>query len=360
MHVSQFKFSQKSDNDFHKVLRQRVNDYFKQQDLSKYGGISMLFKAVFMLGLYFIPVIVFLVTDLHILIQLLLWIIMGVGMAGIGLSVMHDANHGAFSKSPLVNKLAGLTANVIGGHAKLWKLQHNVLHHTFTNVIDADDDISTSSILRFSPNHPLKKIHKYQHIFAFFLYTLMTFSWSVWADYTQAVRFKQKGLFKQDAFKKDMVNIILWKIIYFSYLIIVPIFVFDKSWWLVLLGFMVMSMVCGWILSVIFQLAHVMPNCDFPVSDEKGVIDNSWAVHQLHTTSNFSQKSKLFSWYIGGLNYQIEHHLFSNICHVHYPKIAKIVKQTAAEFNLPYYDNGNFFKAMVQHYKMLKFLGNPS
>ena len=186
----------------------------------------------------------------------------------------------------------------------------------------------------------------------------MTFSWSVWADYTQAIRFNQKGLFKNGTFKKEMVNIVIWKIIYFTYLIFIPIFIFNKTWWLVLVGFLLMSMVCGWILSVIFQLAHIMPTCDFPVSDEKGLIQNSWAVHQLQTTCNFSQKSKFFSWYIGGLNYQIEHHLFSNICHIHYPKIAKIVKQTAHEFNLPYFDNGNFFKAIRLHYLMLKKLGS--
>lgn len=118
-----------------------------------------------------------------------------------------------------------------------------------------------------------------------------------------------------------------------------------------------LQFVQGFILTIVFQPAHVMPTSEYPIPDSEGNIENSWAIHQLLTTSDFSPESKIFSWYIGGLNYQVEHHLFPNICHVHYSKIAEIVKKTAREYGLPYHVQSNFLMALINHGKMLRDLG---
>ncbi len=358
MRTETYKFSKNDNAQFFATLKNRVNFYFENNHLSKYGNYKIILKAVCMLCIYLVPF--GLINSGYIenaLIILGLWFVMGFGMAGIGLSIMHDGNHGAFSKYKILNRIAGYTANIVGGDAKLWKLQHNVLHHTYTNIHQVDEDIDGPSFLRFSPHHTKKKIHRYQHILAFFAYGLMTLSWAGWKDITQAIRFKEKGLIKKNKFTQELTSVIFWKLLYFFYLIFIPIFLFNVPVWLVLLGFFIMHFVCGLILSLIFQLAHVMPQNEFPLPNEEGVIENNWAVHQLQTTANFSPKSKFFSWYIGGLNYQIEHHLFANICHTHYKKLSVIVKSTAQEFNLPYHSEGNFFRAIKSHYIVLKNLG---
>ena len=182
----------------------------------------------------------------------------------------------------------------------------------------------------------------------------MTFGWVMWKDLLQVGRYKRKGLIKKENYVKELLIIILWKLIYFTYILIIPIFVLDLPVATTLIGWFVMHYVCSLILSLIFQLAHVMPEMEFAKENNENIIPNNWTIHQLETTANFSQKSRLFSWYIGGLNYQIEHHLFSGICHVHYRKISKIVKATAEEYGIPYHTNGSFFKAIGRHYQILK------
>jgi len=124
-------------------------------------------------------------------------------------------------------------------------------------------------------------------------------------------------------------KIILLKILYFTAFIVLPIFVFSVPVWITLVGFLLMHYVAGVILTVVFQLAHSVEGTDHPVPDEDGLINNNWAIHQMSTTVNFSRKSKILNWYLGGLNFQVEHHLFPKICHVHYPKLSEIVKSTA-------------------------------
>lgn len=358
MKQAAIKFDKNFSADFTKVLKKRVNDYFTKNKIDRFGNFNMFFKSFAMLSLYFVPfflIVTKTVTNPWATIGL--WSFMGVGMAGIGLSIMHDGNHGAFSRNKLINRLMGLTINFVGGSAKLWKLQHNVLHHTFTNVDGMDEDIDGPGFLRFSPHKKHKPIHKHQHKFFIFAYGLMTFGWVMWKDYLQVFRFKKKGLIKPKEFGKDLFFVIFWKAFYFGYVLIIPIFLIGLEKVPTLIGWFLMHYVCSIILSLIFQLAHVMPENDFPQPNKEEIIENSWEIHQLQTTANFSQKSRLFSWYIGGLNYQIEHHLFSGICHVHYRNLSKIVKETAREFNVPYYSNGSFVNAIKQHYQIIKRLG---
>ncbi len=351
------RFQNNQNRDFTKILNTRVAEYFKSNNKRKYANSEMVIKTIFMFSLYFIPyALLFVISDLWIL--FLLFFIMGVGNAGLGLSVMHDANHGAYSNRKWVNGLLGYTLNLIGGNATNWKIQHNVFHHTYTNIVTHDEDIRPRFILRFSPHARKFAFHKFQYIYAWFLYGFMTISWLFVKDFAQLRAYHRTGILEKHIYPpKAWAWLIASKLLYFFYALALPIIFTPFAWWQVLIGFILMQYVTGWILAVIFQPAHVMEINDFPVVNNESNIEDNWTIHQFKTTCNFAKKSRIFSWYVGGLNYQIEHHLFPNICHVHYRKIASIVSKTASEFNVPYHTMDTFREALIRHGKMLYKLG---
>lgn len=359
MHHVPLKFSRVDNLDFIKTLRHRIKEHFEITQTSKYGNATMVWKTIIMLSIYILPyglMISGVISNIWIVLSL--WIMMGIGKAGIGFSVMHDANHGAYSKNKKVNTYLGYLINILGGSAINWKIQHNVLHHTYTNVHGMDEDIDSGIIIRLSPHQKHYKLHKLQHIYAWFLYGLMTFLWITTKDFRQLYRYKSMGLTKGvKNFNVTLGRMILSKLVYYAVFLVLPMVVLPFAWWQVILFFVCMHYTAGLILACVFQTAHVMPTAQYPQPDKSGTLENDWAVHQLYTTANYSPKSRVLSWYVGGLNYQIEHHLFPNICHIHYKKISKIVKATAEEYGLPYKSYPNFFKAIGEHAKMLKQLG---
>lgn len=346
--------------DFVSTLNKRVNDYFKTNNVSKQANSEMIIKTIFMFVLYFVPyglIVGGFVTGYLGLMMLVL--IMSLGLGGIGLSVMHDANHGAYSKKSWVNTLIGYSLNMVGANAFNWKMQHNVLHHSFTNVLDEDEDISPRGALRLTPHSEWKKIHRYQFIYAWFLYGLMTIVWLFFKDFQRIVKYHRNGLAKKHKanITSEWLILIGTKLIYIGYIFFIPLIFTSLLWWQVLIGIILMHYIAGFMLAIIFQPAHVIEGSEFPLPDENNVLINNWAVHQLHTTTNFGNKSRWFSWYVGGLNFQIEHHLFPSICHVHYRKISSIVKATASEFGLPYKSARTFVGALLGHLRLLKQLG---
>ena len=357
-----YKCSKHINKQFAHTLRARVNDYFKENQLSKNANPQMIGKSIFVLSLYLVPLIVMLLLGIsNVWLLFALWIIMGIGKAFVGTSVMHDALHGSYSRKKSVNLLMGFSAFMIGANPKIWQIQHNVLHHTYTNIEHADEDIVTPSyLLRFTPNQPLKWYHKYQHLYAGFLYGISTLTWITIKDFIKVFQYRGDGLIKNKKdFNKIFLTIVLQKIFYLFTFVVLPMLILPVSPWLVVAMFVTMHFVTGLLLTLIFQTAHVMPTSEFIMQEEEEIEENWW-VHQLLTTTNYATSSRLFSWMIGGLNFQIEHHLFPNICHVHYPKIARIVKSTAAEFNLPYYVQKSFRSAVAQHFVLLRLLGRKT
>ncbi len=353
-------FNNKEDAEFVKVLRKRVNRYFKENNISKYANFNMKLKTLAMIAIYFIPLLLILIGVFKsIWLVLIMWSIMGVGMAGIGFSVMHDANHGAYSKKQKVNKSIALIISLIGGTSINWKIQHNVLHHSYTNIEGHDEDISFEPLVRLSPSQKHYNFHRFQVFYIWILYSIMTLYWFSIKDFDQIKRYKNKDLLKGQGitFNKALLGIIINKIIYVLVLIALPLILVDLPWWQTLLGFGLMHVICGLFLSTVFQCAHVVGETEFFQTDETSSMENNWAVHQMKTTLNFAHKNRLLSWFVGGLNYQIEHHLFPNICHIHYRKISKIVKETANEYKLPYHTKPTFFKALKSHMQLVNRLG---
>jgi linoleoyl-CoA desaturase len=357
-------FAPKPAGGFFATVTTRVNRYFEVNHISPFANTQMWVKTVIMLLLYFVPYVL-MVTGLGAgrpWIFFGLWFMMGWGMVGIGTSVMHDANHGTYSPNKKVNNLVGFILEIIGGYSVTWKIQHNVLHHTYTNIAGLDEDIDNIKLLRFSPRQPRYWFHRYQYLYAWFFYAIMTLYWMTVKDYRQVVRYKQHDLLVKQrvSLKQALFRISLYKVFYYSYIMVLPILFSGMPWYFVLFGFLIMHFTAGLFLACIFQPSHIMEASAFAapiVTDGKSQMEDSWAVHEVANTTNFSPQSKFLSWFIGGLNYQIEHHLFTGICHVHYPKIAPIVKSTAQEFALPYHEQPTFIKALREHEKMLKILG---
>lgn len=352
------KFSKIDPSQFFKTTRRRVNEYFEKKKLSRSGSYKIIFKAIVMLSLYFIPFVLMVSGLIDGWWNVVAYALMGMGMAGIGLCVMHDANHGTFSKFKIVNRLMGYTMNMVGGSSFTWKVQHNILHHSFTNIYGVDEDIEDKAFLRLSPHGKKRWYHRFQHIYAWFLYTLATVSWTLIKDFKQLFNYNRKGITKDTGFNPTHETIALFssKTIYFSLVLIIPM-LFVTKWYIVLLGFLIMHVIAGFSITVIFQLAHVVEGADHHHAHGTNEMDNTWALHQLATTANFANRNRVLTWMIGGLNYQIEHHLFPHISHIHYPEISKIVKKTAQECGLKYNEFVTMLGAMKSHARMLKEIG---
>lgn len=358
------RFAPKGEDSFYDAVVERVTAYFQDHEISPYANTQMWVKTIVMLLLYFVPY-VFIVSGLaadSLLLFFILWIIMGLGMSGIGTSVMHDANHGTYSPNKKVNNFISHILEIIGGYTVTWRIQHNVLHHTYTNIAGLDEDMDSITLLRFSPSQPRYWFHRYQYIYAWFFYMIMTLFWMTAKDYLQVVRYKQHDLLikQKVSLNQALFRITLYKLFYYGYILVLPILFSGVAWYMVVLSFLLMHFTAGLFLSCVFQPSHIMETSAFSVpvgSEGKLRMEDSWAVHELANTTNFAPDNKILSWFIGGLNYQIEHHLFTSVCHVHYQRLAPIVKSTTAEFGLPYHEQPTFFKALLEHAKMLKILG---
>jgi linoleoyl-CoA desaturase len=333
------KFINRSQDKFFFTLRSRVENYFKDNNISKYGDYRIWIKAIVMLGIYITSYVLILTSGLSLGWLWLFSAFMGLTMAGTGLTVMHDACHGTFSKNNKINEFFGYTLNFLGGHSMNWKIQHNFLHHTYTNIDGMDEDITGKGVLRFSPHADKRWYHKYQ-----------------------MKRYSDQDFLKKfnTTKTKEFAIMAFSKIFYYFYMVFLPLYLLDITWWQCLIGFLTVQFIAGWILAFIFQLAHVMEDTKFPLPNENDTIENQWAVHQILTTSNFGEKSKFLNWFAGGLNFQVEHHLFPGICHLHYTEISKIVKETAKEYGIPYFTQPSFLKAFRIHHKFLKELGQAA
>lgn len=349
----------KGSSQFGITLRERVNAYFKDAQIAMKADSRLAPKVFSMLALFMVPWILVLTVDMTVWVALVMVIATGAGMAGVGMTVMHDALHGATSKHPWINKVLGGSMYLLGSDVFTWKVQHNVLHHTHTNVDMFDQDIESRGILRFSEHAPLKRVHRYQHIYAFLFYGLLTLTKLV-NDFFMLARVARSGVPGQKVrnVTAGYMTMIGVKLTHFFVFIALPIWVTPFAWWQVLLGFFLMHFTAGVILGSVFQLAHVVEGAVQPTPDQAGVIASDWTVHELLTTADFAPRSRVVTWFTGGLNYQIEHHLFPYISHVHYARIAPIVQRTAQEFGLPYNVKPTMWQALRSHVRRLRQLGH--
>lgn len=352
------KFKGRTQPAFYAEVQKEVGDYFSSNNISRNANTAMVVKTILFLG--GLPVLYYLIVfgQFSLGVTFGLTILIGMCQAFIGFNVAHDAIHGSYSSNARVNKILSYSFNIMGANAYVWKITHNVVHHTYTNIPGHDEDLDIApGLVRLSRLEEKKPIMRYQHLYAFLLYGLASLSWVFRKDY---VKFFQSKIGQTDNTnhpRKEYYKLFFFKALYYTMFIVVPLVVMDITWWQFIIGFLCMHLAEGLVLGLVFQLAHAVEETDFPEPDSEGSMEESWAVHQMHTTANFSRKSPVAAFFCGGLNFQIEHHLFANICHIHYPEISKIVKRTALKHGVPYHENVTLFDALSSHYRILKRLG---
>ena len=354
--MSKIIFNNK-DNAFFQSLKTSVDQYFTSNNIQKTGDWRLFTKTIVLLSSAIIVYYFGMFVSMGALPALLLAGLFGFLAASIGFSVMHDANHGSYSNNTKLNEFLGLSANALGASAYFWKQKHNIIHHTYTNVDGIDDDIAKSPIIRQCETQKWVPAHKVQHLYLLPAYALSSIFWILFMDFT---KYFTRKIYTTEAWKLSPKNhLVFWltKLWYAFIFVAVPIYVWGFWGWLA--GFMAMNLTMGLTLSLVFQLAHVLENTEFehiPLDTTKH-IETAWAVHQLKTTSNFAMGNKVISWFVGGLNYQVEHHLFPRISHVHYPAISKIVQEKCREFNVPYNYYDTMSEAIGSHFRVMRQLG---
>lgn len=354
------KFVAEHRSAFFSTVRQRADAYFAQRALSPHANGHMWGKIAFFLTGYFLLYGLIISNQFGPWTMLGLAMLMGAFAAFVGFNVSHDAIHGALSEKGWVNRLVSSSFYAIGANPYVWKITHNVVHHTYTNIPGHDEDIDVApGLVRIDPTEPRRPWQRFQHLYAFPLYGLASLSWVFRKDYLKF--FKKTIGSSHDNTKhprREYVKLFLYKALYYVVFIAVPLLVLDITWWQFVIGFVLMHLVEGLVLGLVFQLAHVVEGTYFPTPTAQGSITENWAEHQMRTTANFAPNSPLATFLCGGLNRQIEHHLFPKVCHVHYPALSAIVRQTAQEFNLPYIENKTFASALGSHYRLLKKNGS--
>ena len=348
------KFSH-STASFHGELKKRIGDYFKTAGKKPTGNYKLYLKAVVLLlaysAIYTHLVFYTPVTWLAIL----ECIVLGGLTAAIGFNIMHDGMHGSFSRRKWVNNLAGLSLNILGGNNFMWKTKHNIVHHTYTNVHGVDDDIEARPFLRLCETQKYYRIHRYQHWYFWAAYSLLYLWWVFVTDYKKYFlkRVGPTPIGKMSLW--DHISFWSFKLLHAFLFVALPIYVLGFEAWII--GFIPFALFAGFALSIVFQLAHTVEDTSFlEAKPEVARIEDEWAIHQLKTTANFATRNRFISWWVGGLNFQIEHHLFPRISHVHYPAISKIIRKACMDFGIPYIEYPRMRLAVVSHVSHLRNL----
>ena len=348
------KFDMQQSKEFYDELKQKVKSYFADKQKSEKGNRTLFSKTIILLATWITLylTIVFVTTSTRAVI--LAYIAFGLTGALIGFNVMHDGWHGSYSKHKWLNTAMAYSMNLLWSDINFWKISHNVLHHTFTNIEWYDDDIENRPIFRFHPDQPKKRFHKYQHIYGPIMYGLGLGNWIFYSDFR---KFFQWNRWQHKLIKLKMRDkIIFWitKVWMILFYYVIP--ATQVGWWLALVWLVLMYYFMSLFITVVFQLAHVLENTSM-VSHENFKVESHWAVHQLETTSNFAMKNPVWTWLLWGLNFQVEHHLFPHISHVHYAKISKIVQQVCLQYWIPYHSYATVTRAFVSHIKFIKHMG---
>lgn len=346
-----------SNSAFFQSVKKAVEEYFQKQQLKKTGNWKLYLKSAVLIPAALIIYCFLLFFSYPAAVGVFLSMLLGFVLATIGFNVMHDACHGSYSERKWVNDVMGFSMNVLGSNAFIWKVKHNIIHHTYTNIDGVDDDIAKNPLLRHCSTQKWLPMHRYQYLYMFFLYTLSTLSWILVADFVKYFSRKVYTTPLKTMNRND--HFIFWisKAGYILSFIVIPILLAGWLPWLI--GFLCMHLTLGLALALVFQLAHVVEHTSFQVAGlEPKVIESEWAVHQVRTTANFAGKSRVVSWLLGGLNFQIEHHLFPRISHVHYPALSKIIREICMRHGLPYNYYPTMLQAVGSHVRMMKQLGS--
>jgi linoleoyl-CoA desaturase len=347
---------------FLRELRKRVDAYFEKTGRRRRDCPSMYFKTATIMAWFVAAyvLLMFVVTSWWLVLPLA--ILLGMAMAAIGFNIQHDGGHKAYSESKLVNKIMALSLDLMGGSSYLWDWKHNSIHHTYPNVTGYDDDINIGILGRLSPQIKYRSFYRAQGVYLWILYGFLAIKWHLVDDFYSLIIGRIGGHKIPRPKGRDLAIFICGKVAFFSMAFFIPMMFHPV---LAVLGvYALAAFVSGVVLSVVFQLAHCVEEAEFPtplvIDDGHSKMSTEWAVHQVQTTVDFARGNPVLCWLLGGLNFQIEHHLFNRICHVHYPALSKVVEQTCNDFGIRYAAHKSFFGALASHFRWLVVMGKPN
>jgi len=354
--VAQSRLIFSRENAFHKELRRRVDDYFRSSDRSPRDCPAMYLKTAIILtvfsGLY--SLLVFIAESWWQALPLA--VLLGLSVAAIGFNIEHDGSHHSYSNHAWINRLAAMTMDLIGASSYVWHWKHVVVHHTYVNITGHDADVDIAFFGRLTPHQKRFGFHRWQHFYLWPLYGLNVIKWHLYDDFRDVVT-GRIGVTRMPRPKRwELVGFVGGKALFLTLAFGLPLLIHPL--WMVLLFYVLTVALAGVVVSVVFQLAHCVEEAEFPLPQENsGSMENAWAVHQVETTLDFARRSRVESWLLGGLNFQIEHHLFPRVCHVNYPAISNLVEQTCREFGVRYGAHTSFRAGLFSHFRWLRRMG---
>lgn len=343
---------------FLKDLRAQVAAHFKNSGESPRDCPRMYLKTAIMFAWFFSSYVLLVFFTPNWWSASLAAVSLALAMAGIGFNVQHDGSHRAYSDRMWLNKLTAMSMDLVGASSFHWARKHNTFHHTYTNISGEDDDIKLAPFGRLAPDQKLRVLHRYQHLYLWFFYGFLTMKWQLLDDFHNWAS-GTVGTHKIGRpHGRDLAIFLGGKVVSISLALVIPSFF--HPFWLVAAFYAGTLWITGVVLSVVFQLAHVVEEADFPSPDHaREDLRKNWAAHQLRTTVDFARDNRILTWYLGGLNYQVEHHLFPKVCHIHYPKISRLVEEACRERGIQYRAHKTMRSSLLSHYRWLRRMGQP-
>lgn len=351
--MKNIRFKKEEDTQFVQVLYARVNQYFKDNNLPKTGDASLLIKGTILLATYGATYLLLFFSNN--LTQLYLaYIGLGILTIFVALNIAHDAAHGTFATHATWNDRLLYVFDLLGANGYLWQLKHVHSHHPHVNIPNMDGDIKQSNLVRIFPNAPRLSFHRYQYLYMPILYLFYTLNWLLFRDFRDFFQTNISGKPNIQHAKKEYVKLIVGKIIYLSRMIFLPYFLLPFSFPQILVGFLIFHFAASFTVTLALVSAHIGEDSVYPEPNKNGEMPSSWVRHQIVTTCDFATDNSLITHLFGGFNHHVVHHLFPNICHIHYPVLTKILAETCREFKMPYQANDTLIQAIWSHLKFLK------
>lgn len=344
------------DNAFQKELRRRVDEYFRSTGRRQRDCPAMYLKSAIILTAFagFYLLLVFVAATWWQALPLA--VLLGLAMAAVGFNIEHDGGHHSYSNHAWINRLMAMTLDLIGGSSYVWHWKHDVVHHTYVNITGHDADIDVPFFARLTPHQRRLAFHRWQQFYLWPLYGVNVIKWHLYDDFRDVI-LGRIGTTRMPRPKRwELMRFIGGKALFLTLAFGLPLLVHPIG--IVLLFYSVTVILAGVVVSVVFQLAHCVEEAEFPLPQEdSSSMENAWAIHQVETTVDFARRSRLESWLLGGLNFQIEHHLFPRVCHINYPAISPLVEQTCRDFGVRYAEHVSFRAGLVSHFRWLRRMG---
>jgi linoleoyl-CoA desaturase len=355
-HDLRLKFD--GDNAFQVEVRRRVAEYFRTTGRPERDCWQMYVKTAILLACFAASFVLLVFVAQAWWQALPLAVLLGLATAAIGFNVQHDGGHHAYSDRPWVNKLMAMTLDLTGGSSYFWHWKHGVFHHTYANVTGHDTDVDIGLFGRLTPHQKRLGFHRWQHYYLWPLYGFLAIKWQLYDDFRDVITGRMAGHRVPRPRGRQLALFLAGKVTFLSLAFGLPLLFHPV--WVVALYYGVTALVLGAVMSVVFQLAHCVEEAEFPLPQGEGRIENAWGVHQVETTVDFARGSRPVAWLLGGLNYQIEHHLFPRICHVNYPAVSKVVEATCRDFGVKYTEHSSVRAGLASHFRWLRRMGRPN